>query len=366
MTDWRNGAEAVSPPADWDEEGLASPEDPEEPVAVPSGATEPGVLLPTGGGPSDLDSMSLYFSEAARRRLSAAEDRECCRALREAAAIPRGNPPPPGVQQTVDACRRRLLEGHLWLVVAIARHYGSLSRYLSITVGDLVQEGNIGLMTAVRRFKPKRKGRFATYAAPWIQHAICRSISEQARLIRIPLEVLSLRRRAAQVQSELEQECRNETCHDGKSHEHRLADDARALGVRPEVLEATLLSVPHVVSLDEAETEEDGEPRSASVEDARARNPAEVAAEAERRDRVRERLSELPARSAYILSRRYGIGGNPEAGLAELGREFDLSAERVRQLQEQALEILRRNPHLLRAAARASGATTTASRSPNQ
>lgn len=366
MNDWRNSAEAIPPAADWDEEGLWEAG---EPVAVPGGAAEPVAVVPTGGGPPDLDSMSLYLSEiAARPRLTAAEERECCRALREALATGAGrNPPPPEAQETIETCRRQLLEGHLHQVVAIARGYRGLSRYLSITVDDLVQEGNFGLMTAARRFNPKRGTRFATYAAPWIQYAICRAISEQARLIRIPLEVLALRRRAARVASDLEQECRNETCRDGKPHEHRLVDDARALGVRPQVLEATLLSVPRVVSLDEPETLEDGEPRSASVADTRASNPREAAAEAERRDRVRERLTELPERSAYILRRRYGVGGSPEASLAELGRELGRSAERIRQLQEQALEILRRNPHLLQAAAHACrDAAASAGRSPNR
>lgn len=366
MNDWHNTVEAIPPAADRDEEGLGEEG---EPGAVPGGAAEPVAVVPTGGGPPGLDSMSLYLSEiAARPRLTAAEERECCRALREALATGAGrNPPPPEARETIETCRRRLLEGHLHQVVAIARGYRGLSRYLSITVDDLVQEGNFGLMTAARRFNPKRGTRFAAYAALWIQYAICRAISEQARLIRIPLEVLALRRRAARVASDLEQECRNETCRDGKPHEHRLVDDARALGVRPQVLEATLLSVPQVVSLDEPETLEDGEPRSASVADARAPNPREAAAEAERHERARERLTELPERSAYILRRRYGVGGSPEAGLAELGRELGRSAERIRQLQEQALEILRRNPHLLRAAAHACrDAAASASPSPNR
>lgn len=362
MNDWRNTVEAIPPRADWDEEGA------EESVTAPDGAEEAVAVAPTGGGPPDLDSMSLYLAEiAARHRLTAAEERDCCRALREAMAAGAGrNPPPPEAQETIEACRRRLLDGHLHQVVAIARGYGGLSRHLNLTVDDLVQEGNFGLMTAVRRFEPKRGVRFAAYAAPWIQYTICRAISEQARLIRIPLEVLALRRRAARVASELEQECRNETCRDGKPHEHRLVDDARVLGVRPQVLEATLLSVPHVVSLDEPETLEDGEPRSESVADARASNPGEAAAEAERRERVRERLSELPERSAYILRRRYGVGGGPEAGLAELGRELGISAERVRQVQERAVEILRRNPHLLQAAAHACREAAAGSRSANR
>lgn len=366
MNDWRNTVEAIPPRADWDEEGL---EGAEESVTAPGGTAEPVAVAPTGGGPPDLDSMSLYLAEiAARHPLTAAEERDCCRALREALAAGAGrNPPPPAAQETIEACRRQLLDGHLHQVVAIARGYRGLSRHLNITVADLVQEGNFGLMTAVRRFEPKRGVRFAAYAAPWIQYTICRAISEQARLIRIPLAVLALRRRAARVASELEQECRNEACRDGRLHEHRLVDDARALGIRPQVLEATLLSVPQVVSLDEPEALEDGEPRSASVADAGASNPREVAAEAERRDRVRERLSELPERSAYILRRRYGVGGSPEASLAELGRELGRSAERIRQLQEQAIEVLRRNPHLLQAAAHACReAAASGSPSPNR
>lgn len=365
MTDRRNGAEAIPLPADWDEEG---PSGPEEPLAVPREANEPVAVVPTEGRSPDLDSLSLYFSEAAvRRRLTVAEERECCRALREAKAAGAGPNPPPAARETLESCRGRLLEGHLWLVIAIARCYWGLSRHLNITLGDLVQEGNLGLMTAVRRFDPKRKVRFATYAAPWVRYMICRSISEQARLIRIPLEVLDLRREAERVRSELEQEFRNETCRDGKPHEHRLEDDARALGVSPQVLEKTILSVPEVVSLDEPETVEDEEPRSARVPDLGASNPREAAAEAERSDRLQERLSELPERLAHIVRRRYGIAGSPEASLGEVARELGLSAERVRQLQAQALAHLRENPHLLRAASHDSGdATAAGSRSPNR
>lgn len=364
MTDRRNGAEAIPLPADWDEEGLSGPE---EPLAVPREATEPVAVVRTEGRPPDLDSLSLYFSEAAvRRRLTAAEERECCRALREATAAGAGRNPSPAARETLESCRGRLLEGHLWLVIAIARCYWGLSRHLSITLGDLVQEGNLGLMTAVRRFDPKRKTRFATYAAPWVRYMICRSISEQARLIRIPLEVLDLRREAERVRSELEQEFRNETCSDGKPHEHRLEDDARALGVSPQVLEKTILSVPEVVSLDEPETVEDEEPRSARVPDLGASNPREAAAEAEQCDRLQERLSELPERLAHIVRRRYGIDGTPEASLGEVGRELGLSAERVRQLQARALAVLRDNPHLLRAAAHSGDATAAGSRSPNR
>lgn len=288
----------------------------------------------------DLEVVQLYLREAGRKRpLTEREERRCCRFLRYAAWRNSGSTRP---ERTFsDRCARGaclLIEGNLRLVVAIARRYQGMG----LPLADLIQEGNLGLITATARFDPARTPRFPRYAAGWIRETICRALSQKSRTIRIPLDQLALRRRAASVEADLEQRYRNEECRTGRHRTHTTEDDAHEIGVDPETLRTTIRLVPDVESLDSPRTA-DGPPLRNLLADAGSPDPCEAAARAEERNRIREAVSNLPARLRHVVERRYGFDDSGEASLTEIGRELQVSAERVRQLQSKAMVMLARH-----------------------
>ena len=298
-----------------------------------------GIRDAAGESPENLEVVRLYLRDAdRRRRLTGREERRCCRFLRYARWRRSGSKERD--RAFGGRCARGnclLIEGNLGLVVSIARRY----RGMGLPLADLIQEGNLGLMTAAARFDPARTQRFPRYAAGWIRETICRALSQKSRTIRIPLDQLALRRRAASVKADLEQRYRNEECRTGWHRPHTTEDDAHEIGVNPEALEATIRLVPDVESLDAPRTA-GGPPLRNLLADAGSPDPFEVAARTEQRDRTRAAVSHLPARLRHVVERRYGLGGSGEASLKEIGRELHVSAERVRQLQSRAMVMLSR------------------------
>ncbi len=302
-----------------------------------------------GAAPAEeLDTVQVYLRDAARRpRLSEHDERRCCRFQRKACR-----------RSSAAGAHRRafkrpcvhghciLIEGNLRLVVSIARKYQGLG----LSLADLIQEGNLGLMVATRRFDPARTHRFPRYAAGRIRASICRALSQKSRTIRIPLDQLALRRRAASVEADLEQRYRNDECRTGKHHSHTTEDDAEEIGVDPEALRTTIRLVPDVESLD-VPHRADGLPLGNRIADSGSLDPCDAAIRTEERRRVQDAVSHLPARLRHIMSRRYGLAGSEEASLADIGHELHISAERVRQLQGRAMAMLYRE---LRSAHRSS------------
>lgn len=237
-----------------------------------------------------------------------------------------------------EAERNRRIEAHLELVAVIARHYEGLG----LESDDLVQEGNLGLIAAARTFDRGHGAPFSAHAARWIREAICRALSQKSRTIRIPLRLLARRREAARVEAELEQEYRNDECATGRHHVHTIEDDARAIGVDPEALRSMIRLVPDVESLD-ALTADGRRPLWETLRDPESANPRDAATRSEELRRLREGIDHLPLRLQHVLKRRYGLAGDREIGLAAVGEELQVSAERVRQLQRQALGALRRD-----------------------
>lgn len=295
---------------------------------------EDGADLASAG---DLDAVSLYLRQAHRCRwLARREERQVSGLL--SAARTATDDTEPRLRPTtaaLEAGRLRLVEGNLGLVVSIAHHY----EQLGLPVEDLIQEGNLALIAAARTFDPALGLCFCTHAARWIRQGICRALS-QSRTIRIPLRQLELRRRAARVESELEQQYRNEECRTGEHHVHTTEDDARALGVDSEALRSTIRLVPDVESLDAPRTE-GGPPLREMVPDSRSSSPCDTAARSEMHRHVREGIRRLPPRLQFLLEQRFGLVGDNEAGLEEIGETLHLTAERVRQLQKRALRMLR-------------------------
>ena len=306
----------------------------EEAADVPNGHLE------TPDGP--LGSLALYLRDVHRcRRISADGTRLRYRAMRDAKAAGANACAHNGSGEVSRAKQRELVEANLPLVVCIARAY----RRFGLPMEDLVQEGNLGLLAAVRKFDPELGAAFSTYAAGWIRQAICRAISIKSRTIRIPLEVLGLRRRAARVLSELEQEAHNQHCRSGHYEAPKLEDCAHELGISTDRLRTTIRRVPDVVSLD-APTFPGGEPVGSSVADSAKRDPLECASAEEQRSLLRAAVAALPHRLRRVMRRHYGLSGERPASLSEIGRELHVSRERVRQLHNQGLALLRNAPRL--------------------
>ncbi|MYA43104.1 MAG: sigma-70 family RNA polymerase sigma factor [Acidobacteria bacterium] len=286
-------------------------------------------------GPGDLDSLSIYFREIGPNGgKDASSGPPCCAPRESAGKVGRSafrclGPDAPGVG------RCALVVGHLRLVVVLARRY----HHLNLPLEDLIQEGNIGLVAAARRFDPKHHGEFSNHAARYIRQAICRALS-QARTIRIPQKPLALRRLAATVAAELEQRYRNAECHGGRHRHHRLEDDAAEIGVDPDELRETVRLVPAVESLD-ASVGSHKVPLSARIADPRSPNPEDDTIGYEERRHLRDAVAQLPSRLRHIMERRYGLDGRQAATLAEIGRALGLTPPRVHQLHGKALEVLR-------------------------
>ena len=313
-----------------------------EPLAREEAADVPHGHLEAPNG--QFDSLSLYLRDIHRcRRISADGTRRRRRVRRDVKGAGANASARNGSAEVFRAEQRELVEGNLPLVVCIARGY----RRFGLPMGDLVQEGNLGLLAAVRKFDPEFGVAFSTYAAGWIRQAICRAISIKSRTIRIPLEVLGLRRRADRVLSELEQEAHNRECRSGHYEAPKLEDCAHELGVSTDCLQSTIRRVPDVVSLD-APAFPGGEPVGSSVADFEERDPLECASAEEQRSLLHAAVSALPLRLRLVMLRHYGLSGEGPASFSEIGRELRLSRERVRQLHNQGLALLRK-AHGLRA-----------------
>ena len=291
-------------------------------------------------GADDVDGVSLYLRKARLcRGLSEPEERRLSRSLSKALAeTGQREQPSRKALVALRVGRSRLIEGNLWLVVAIARRY----ERLGLPLDDLIQEGNLGLIAAARRFERRRHGRFAPYAAGWIRQTLCRAVSQKSRTIRIPLRRLEMRRWAAQTEAHVEQRYRNDECRTGTHHHHTVADDAQEMGVDIEVLSSTIRLLPDMESLDTPPSS-GGRPLRESLPDVASPDPVEVAATAEARRRLETALGHLPTRLRFIIRMHYGLVGGDAASLADIGHDLHITAERVRQLESKALGLLRRD-----------------------
>ena len=291
-----------------------------------------------------LDSKSLYLG-AIGRRGGPGERSElpCCVTGRKPETAPGGAVFRCAALRSPGAAPCGLVVAHLRLVVALARRY----EHLNLPVEDLIQEGNVGLLGAVRSYDPKQHGRFSRHAANCIRKAVCDALSD-ARLIHIPRAAVALRRSAAGVAGELEQRYGNEACDGGAVHEHRIEDDAAEMGLAPEELRENRREVPEVESLD-ARPDSDREPAAAHLADPRSPDPADAALEGEKRELLRQVVSTLPDTWRRVMEKRYGLDGGGGATFAEIGRALRLTPPRVHQIHAKGVKALRGDERLLRA-----------------
>jgi RNA polymerase primary sigma factor len=227
-----------------------------------------------------------------------------------------------------EAARRKLTESNLRLVVSIARRYTEWG----VPLGDLIAEGNFGLMRAVEKFDYRRGFRFSTYATWWIRQAVARGAASQSRVIRLPVNVSDAVSKLSRTSLQLTQEL---------GRKPTSAEVAQATGLTAvQVGDLERASQP-AISLEQPLGAEGDLLVGEVIEDSSLAEPEESATREALRERIRAILDELPPRERRVLQMRYGIGSNSDATLAEIGAELGLTRERVRQIERETLRKLR-------------------------
>jgi RNA polymerase primary sigma factor len=226
--------------------------------------------------------------------------------------------------------RNSFVKSNLRLVVSIARRFNHGRMPLS----DLIQEGNIGLIKAVERYDYRRGFRFSTYASWWIRHAISRALADKGRAVRLPVHMIDAYHKVAKTRRELSNRLGRQPTSEEVASESGIAIE------KVRKLEGYLME--QAVSLDREVSDDDGRRFVDFIEDTEAALPSERVMNESLNEQVMELIGELKPIESDILRKRFGLVGGREQTLKEIGEDYNLSRERIRQLQEQALGKIRR------------------------
>jgi RNA polymerase primary sigma factor len=259
------------------------------------------------------DSIRMYLAEIGRVRLLTHADE-----IRLAKGIARGD----------KRCKDKLVEANLRLVVSIAKKY----RNRGVSFLDLIQEGNLGLIRAAEKFDYRKGYKFSTYATWWIRQAITRAIADKGRTIRIPVHMVEKVNKFHRTHRRMIQTLGREP-----------SDEEIACELKVPVEEVVRLQEisQRSVSLETPVGDDDSSELGDFLEDAASATPTEAVSESLLKLHLREALDELPERERQIIELRFGMKDDRPRTLEEVGREFDITRERVRQIQMKTLILLR-------------------------
>jgi RNA polymerase primary sigma factor len=267
-----------------------------------------------------LDSLRLYLRSIGRVNLLTAEQE-----VSLARRIERGD---------MDA-KQQMIEANLRLVVSIAKSY--LGR--GLTFLDLIQEGSMGLIRAVEKFDYRRGYKFSTYATWWIRQAVTRAIADKGRTIRIPVHMVEKLNKVVHVERQLVQQLGREPTPEEIAAEL----ECSVLEVRD-----VLRMAQQPVSLEKPIGEEEDSELGDFVEDQTAESPFELACDHLRRENLRRALAALPEREREVIEMRFGLGCERAYTLEEVGRAFNVTRERIRQIENHTLKKLEALPEAQR------------------